>query len=662
MLTKATNILGQHSRRQLLVIVGLAASLLLTAFVYWPGLRGGFLLDDYQNLHILYDAAEGKVSWTDVIFSANSGPLHRPVAMATFAANMFFNGPDVWSFKYTNLMLHLLCGTLIFLLSGRLFTIALPRSSDVRRWSLALLVAALWLLAPLLVSTTLYLVQRMAQLAALFCLAGILSYVSGRTCLDERPLRGWLLIGLAFALWLPLAALSKENGLLLPLFLLVIEVFFFGFRASSRYRRGLFVLFAIFVGIPALIGIGTLVFAPHYIIGGYAGRDFTFAQRVMTEPRVLLYYVQNLLFPQGNALGLFHDDFPVSRGLLDPPTTIMAILFWLVVLGLALFGRRRKWWLLLFGPCFFLAGHALESTVFPLELVFEHRNYLPAFGLLFTEVLGLSMLLEQAPLRRPLLLLMVALPLVYAGATYQRANVWSSWGNILLSGEKAHPDSPRIHSELASFYSEAGQLQPALDELQQVQRLRPDAASGVALHRLIVYCVAKRPVPVDVYSEFPQTMANSDAAIYTINTLRAVTRSFYTAQCPGDIDITRLIPALERWANDAGPKANGARLWDLHYEIAQLARYAGDLPRAIAHLRAAYQLNHARPEPLLVMARYQLHEHDIHAADETLTTLRPMFTHPQLSNAQFVDEYQRLLGIVKKEEQARAHKRRTSGL
>lgn len=645
-----------------LVAVGFFIVLLIAAAVYWPGLGGGFLLDDYQNLHVLNDAAQGKVPWTDVIFSTNSGPLGRPVAMATFAANMFFNGPDVWSFKYTNLMLHLLCGTLIFLLSGRLFAIALPRSTEVHRWSLALLVAALWLLAPLLVSTTLYLVQRMAQLATLFCLAGSLSYVSGRTRLHDRPLSGWLLIGLAFVLWLPLAAFSKENGLLLPLLLLVIEVFFFGFRASRGHRTGLIVLFTISVGAPAAIGIGALIFAPHYITAGYAGRDFTFSQRIMTEPRVLLFYVQNLLFPQGDALGLFHDDFPVSRGLLDPPSTLAAIALWLVVLGLALFGRRRAWWPLLFGPCFFLAGQALESTVFPLELVFEHRNYLPAFGLVFSEVLGLSMLLEQPSLRRPLLILMFALPLVYAGATYQRANVWSSWGSILLSGEKAHPDSPRIHSELAGFYSEAGQLQPALNELKEVQRLRPDAASAVALHRLIVYCTVKRPAPADLYSKFPETMANSDAGIYTINTLRAVTRSFYTAQCPGDIDIDRLLPPLEQWAKNAGPGTDGGRLWDLNYEIAELARYAGDIPRAIRHLRAAYRLNRSRPEPLLVMARYQLDEHNIRGASATLATLHKLFAHPELGDAHLVGEYQRLLGIAKQEEEVSAHQRSAAGL
>ena len=33
-----------------------------------------------------------------------------------------------------------------------------------------------------------------------------------------------------------------------------------------------------------------------------------------------------------------------------------------------------------FGIAFFLGGHLLESTVLPLELYYEHRNYLPSFG------------------------------------------------------------------------------------------------------------------------------------------------------------------------------------------------------------------------------------------------------------------------------------------
>ena len=55
---------------------------------------------------------------------------------------------------------------------------------------------------------------------------------------------------------------------------------------------------------------------------------------------------------------------------------------WVVLVGLALWGvRRRAMWS--FGLLWYLVGHSLESSLLSLELVFEHRNYVPSFGILF---------------------------------------------------------------------------------------------------------------------------------------------------------------------------------------------------------------------------------------------------------------------------------------
>ncbi|MDX2314091.1 MAG: hypothetical protein QNL90_08490, partial [Gammaproteobacteria bacterium] len=201
------------------------ALLLLTAAVYWPGLSGPMLLDDFDNLKPLADMQAGARRWQELL----SGPAFaiggRPVAMLSFMANWLTSAGDLWSLKFTNLMIHLLCGSLLFWLAGRL--LGEPRAGVAAyQWWLALLVTALWLLAPMQVSTVLYIVQRMAQLATLFVLAGLLCYVIGRQRLAFNRRLGIALIVLCFALFWPLATLSKQNGALLPLLAVVVEWYF----------------------------------------------------------------------------------------------------------------------------------------------------------------------------------------------------------------------------------------------------------------------------------------------------------------------------------------------------------------------------------------------------------------------------------------------------
>ena len=116
---------------------------------------------------------------------------------------------------------------------------------------MALWVALAWLCAPLLASTVLYVIQRMAQLATLFLLAGLLCYVMGRQRqVGGQPRRGLALLLGGFVVFWPLAVLSKENGLLFPLLALVVETFVFRFRGTVATRRFLFGLFALTVLVP----------------------------------------------------------------------------------------------------------------------------------------------------------------------------------------------------------------------------------------------------------------------------------------------------------------------------------------------------------------------------------------------------------------------------
>ncbi|MBK9496187.1 MAG: hypothetical protein IPO08_17125, partial [Xanthomonadales bacterium] len=188
---------------------------------------------------------------------------------------------------------------------------------------LGLVVAAFWLLHPLNVSTVLYIVQRMAQLSALFSLLAMWAYVIGRKYIDEgQSRRGglWLFIGVPTLT--VLAALSKENGLLVPLYCAVIELFLF----KQPRTRSVLIFQSGFVIAPIVVGLVALVGMPDRILAGYSQREWTLPERLLTQCRVIWDYIGQLLLPNPVRMGLFSDDVVASTSIFQPWTTAAGLL------------------------------------------------------------------------------------------------------------------------------------------------------------------------------------------------------------------------------------------------------------------------------------------------------------------------------------------------
>jgi hypothetical protein len=379
------------------VLLALATLLALTGALYWHGLSGDLVLDDAATLEPIARLAEGELTWHEALVQHDN---FRPLSMASYVANWFVTGDGVWPLKLTNLVVHLICGVLVFLLSDRLLARPLAGVGQRRRW-LALWIAACWLLAPLLVSTVLYVTQRMAALATLFSLAALLAYVCGRARIADGRAGGPGLIGIGLVVLWPLAVLSKENGILVPALALVVELFFFGGAQSRQDNRRALRVTAWCVAAAVLIGIVIATTTRSAVFLAYEYRSFTLVERVLTEWRILFDYLANLLLlPGGSPFGIYHDEYPPSRGLLEPATTLLAGLAWLAILASGWLARGTRIGLLLFGLWFYLAAHLVESTVFPLELYFEHRNYLPSVGIFFSLGYAGYLLVERARLKR----------------------------------------------------------------------------------------------------------------------------------------------------------------------------------------------------------------------------------------------------------------------
>ncbi|MDH4215283.1 MAG: tetratricopeptide repeat protein [Gallionella sp.] len=437
----------------------LAVALFAAFLVYRPGLSGPFLFDDGPNIirndrlaiHELSPAALKQAA-----FSGFSGPLLRPLSMMSFALNSFATGLDPYYFKLTNLAIHLVNGVGVFVLTWLLLGFYRkrfePDLSIVHVQWVSLAVATAWLLHPFNLTSVLYVVQRMNSLSALFSIWGLALFLRGRTRLYEGR-NGWLAMLAALMLLTPMAAFSKENGILLPLLMLVTEVTLFGFYTEKpSARRFLIILYVLSVAIPAAIALGYLATHSEWLLAGYKTRDFTLIERVMTEARVMWFYIWQILLPSTAQMGLYHDDIAISRGWLQPFSTVPAIAGVIGLLALS-FVARKKAPLIAFGVLFFLAGHSLESTIWPLEIAHEHRNYLPMYGILlilFFYVLYPLKYVNYLRLRQTFAVLLIGL---LAFNTFARAGKWANPHDLFLTEVEHHPESALANGEMGAVYS-----------------------------------------------------------------------------------------------------------------------------------------------------------------------------------------------------------------
>lgn len=471
------------------------AGLLLVALaylVYLPGLSGAFLFDDFGNLPPLGDTGPIRHAWQAWawITSGFAGPTGRPISLASFLLDTRVWPAPPKPFKQTNVLIHLINGVL---LAGLSHALARGFGLDRQRalW-VGVLAAGFWLLHPFWVSTTLYVIQRMAMLAALFVFAGLWAFVQGRLWLrDGKPVRAYLSMSLGLALGTLLATFSKENGALLPLLALMIELFVFDADQRALDRDGWRFIWwrRVFIYLPSALLLAYMAYQLPLLFSGQTyGRDFTPWERLLTETRIVWGYLKDLWLPGLHDGGLFNDDIPLSTGLLHPLSTLFALtgiaLLWLFA---ALARMTRPLWVRAAGLAiaFYFVGQLLESSWLPLELMFEHRNYLPAALIFLPLAIGLvqrTTATSRWPIWTAVILLSIATLL-----TFKRADEWGKPFTQALSWAHQHPDSARAQSYLANFWEQTGNYPEAERLLDQAFSKHPDDLLVLA-NRAFVAC------------------------------------------------------------------------------------------------------------------------------------------------------------------------------
>ncbi len=448
-LGQKTALAFQHPRFAIAAILLSIAS----AIAFLPGLSGSFILDDKANLlenGAIQLSALDPEALLYAAFSFQPGGGSRSLAMLSFALDFWRGGADPQVFKTTNLLIH---AATTFFLAFFFRTLFLLIGKTAKQASMAALaLALLWAIHPLQVSSVLYVVQRMQTLSTLFLVLALMAYLKARRAqIQNEPSRqDWLLTLLCWGL----AFLSKEDAVLLPAYTLALELTVLRFRAASHTTaRALRNAYAVFTLI-ALIAYFAFILPHFWHSTPYPGRDFNTYERLLTQGRVLVMYLGQILLPLPHRLPFYYDDFLPSRGLLTPPSTLLALLLLLGLLVLAWSVRHRRP-LISLGIFLFFAGHFITSNVIGLELVFEHRNHFSLIGaVLALGDLALAAFSRWHTSLRLAALLSLAAIFTLGILTWQRSSLW---GNPRLMAEKTvefAPDSVRAWVALCATYFE----------------------------------------------------------------------------------------------------------------------------------------------------------------------------------------------------------------
>jgi len=446
--------------------------------IYSNSFDCSFHYDDYSN--IVENGAIRDVSDVGEIW--NFLP-RRFVGYLTFALNYRFGGLDVFGYHLVNVLIHIGAALLVMYLSRMLLSAPGMRPRELGRHSgaIAFWCGMVFLAHPIQTQAVTYIVQRLASLAALFYLGSLALYVKAR--LSEGRTGMLLYAGSACAALLGM--FTKENVITLPFAVILVEACFL----QSGTKRALDIVRSIKFWVTAIPFLAFLLILPalfSFNLSAFFHPTFSHRQGdpqltsfvyFISQFRVLVTYIRLLVLPVGQNLD---HDIPASDDLFALPT-LGSLVFLTALLAAAVFvfPRNRP---VAFGIFWFFLTLSVESSFKPLNnIMFEHRLYLPMFGVSLGAVSGVWRL---AGGRRPVQAVVVLLLVVgvYSVMTYRRNMVWKDEITLWSDAVKKSPRKARARYNLAYAYEKAGRLEEAKKAYAEAIELYP--AYVDALHNL----------------------------------------------------------------------------------------------------------------------------------------------------------------------------------
>lgn len=558
--------------------------ILAAFFIYFPGIHGIFLLDDAPNLRGL-EEIHSPLSWQKIYhYVVTSGeaasPTLRPVSMLSFVLQYASWPAYPAHFKLANIAIHLVSGVFVYLIACRIALHLGQRQIDARlmaAWS-----AAFWLLHPINVSTVLYVIQRMAMLAAVFSFASVWLYLLGRETLRNSNARsGWLLVLASVIVTGGLALLSKENGALVPSLLLVLEcTILSGFPIAGRAWRAWKI---VFLWIPTIFIIIYLI--SQGFIPDSPQRNFSVVERFLTQFRVLIDYLIKIFLPHPKAFGLYFDDYQKSNGLFQPLTTFFSLIF-IAASVVASISFRKRFPVVAFAILWFCAGHAIESTTIQLELYFEHRNYLPLAGIAIALPYLITRKASHSWYGKSILIGGVGVMAVLTALTYMEVQLWANPMRQAILWGHEKPDSLRARAVMAAMYAVAGESRKAYDEYMLASEHFKDSP-GPLTDAIFLRCSDSK-LPLIDSSIVKEKLANASFSFAPINNFVLTLEAIEAGKCAAIEPkyLAESINALLQNRHYINPKLRS----HLYFYLARIYAMEKKLAAAIGYAEMANEL------------------------------------------------------------------------
>jgi tetratricopeptide (TPR) repeat protein len=435
----------------------------------------------YSNTLTATFQFDDKINIVDNPFIRNLGNLWPPTGrrwfgLLTFALNYACGGLNPVGYHIVNITIHLLAALSVYLFVRLTFKtpcFSVQKDSLITGEWLALASALLFVAHPIQTQAVTYVVQRFASLAALLFMLSINSYILARlnsnnrcptaipgefgTCLTRVALYA---AALFFAL---LSMLTKENAYTLPVIICLYDVMFI-----SRPTGLLKLIRRRWLSLAAVAGVATV--AVLFVQQNYnllamlervkATNEISRHDYLVTQFRVIVTYLRLMLFPTGQTV----DHHYRIYGSAVAPEIIASLALLTLLLGSALYACRASrdgepcTRLAAFGIFWFFITLSVESGLIPIiDVMFEHRMYLPGIGVILTVSALILHLLEKLPLDRSSMRISAAgvlavVVIALSATTYVRNRVWKNeltlWSDVIVK----NPDNPRGYNMVGNYY------------------------------------------------------------------------------------------------------------------------------------------------------------------------------------------------------------------
>ncbi|MFQ5456261.1 MAG: tetratricopeptide repeat protein, partial [Nitrospirota bacterium] len=360
---------------------------------------------------------------------------------------------------------------------------------------IAFIATLLWATSPVQTQAVTYIVQRAASMATMFYMLSLLCYVKGRVV--SGGCRGNLLLCCS-ALFALLAFGTKEISATLPLIIILYEIYFFArFDPKSIKRISLYAVISVFL----FTAIGFVYIAGNGIIEGIQAvtaerkvlqHSFTRITRLMTEFRVIIYYITLLILPLPSRLRFIYE-FPISHSLFNPVSTLLCMLIIIGMIGYGIYICKKRPVISFFILWFFI-NLAIESSIVRLWIVFEHRLYMPSIGFFLIAALCITRLIDIVKdSSRPTdssdhhnnywlitvcCSIFVCVILLQSVWTIQRNFIWGDELIMLYDNMKKEPDSSDIPFFIANLYYKEEDFEQAIKYYKESIQIDPYFSSA----------------------------------------------------------------------------------------------------------------------------------------------------------------------------------------